>query len=57
MRRIDVQGRLRSVLASALPGVEVRVRVPDPRPAALAPDHDERGNWHPMLGGDRGGGL
>lgn len=35
MRRIDVQGRLRAVLAGALPGVEVRVRVPDPRPATL----------------------
>lgn len=35
MGRMNVQARVRSALAAALPGVEVRVSVPDPRPEAL----------------------
>lgn len=35
MRRMDVQAEVRARLASSLPGVEVRVSVPDPRPERL----------------------
>lgn len=35
MGRMNVQARVRSALAAALPGVEVRVSVPDPRPPTL----------------------
>ena len=35
MPRLDVQGDLRSRLARALDGTEVRTSVPDPRPATL----------------------
>lgn len=35
MAMLDVQGGLRRALAAALPEVEVRVSVPDPRPSTL----------------------
>ena len=35
MRRRDVQGQVREAIATVLPGVEVRVSVPDPRPPTL----------------------
>lgn len=35
MPRLDVQAAVRAALESSLPGVEVRVSVPDPRPARL----------------------
>ena len=35
MRRRNTQALLRAALAEALPGVEVRTRVPDPRPDRL----------------------
>lgn len=35
MPRLNVQGELRRRLSDAMPGVEVRCSVPDPRPARL----------------------
>lgn len=49
MARLDVQGDLRRRLAEALPGVEVRVTVPDPRPATLVVVRREGGPGQDLL--------
>ena len=49
MAMLDVQGGLRRALAAALPGVEVRVSVPDPRPSTLVVVRREGGAYENAL--------